>query len=84
MNNICSTLLIVFCLSFPANLCLADEKKDHVCFRVLDTNQDGMVTVQEFQKVYGNDKDKFNAADTDADGKLTHDEYHNFLGHGSS
>ena len=57
-------------------------KKDHVCFRVLDSNKDGLVTFQEFEKFYGSEEEKFHEADKDEDGKLTH-EYHNILGHGS-
>ena len=77
-------LLIVIFLSSSVALCLADESKDHVCFRVLDSNKDGTVTFQEFEQVYENDKEKFNKADVNKDGKLTHDEYHDILGHGSS
>ena len=77
-------LLIVIFLTSSVALCLGDENKDHVCFRVLDSNKDGMVTFLEFEQVYENDKEKFNEADVDKDGKLTHDEYHNILGHGSS
>ena len=77
-------LLIVIFLTSSVALCLADENKDHVCFRVLDSNKDGMVTFHEFEQFYKNDKEKFNEADVDKDGKLTHDEYHNILGHGSS
>lgn len=77
-------LLIVILLTSSVALCLADESKDHVCFRVLDSNKDGTVTFQEFEQVYENDKEKFNKADVNKDGKLTHDEYHDILGHGSS
>ena len=76
-------LLIAIFLTSPVPLCLADESKDHVCFRVLDSNEDGMVTFHEFEQYYENDKEKFNKADVDKDGKLTHDEYHSILGHGS-
>lgn len=76
-------LLIIIFLASSVILCLADEKKDHVCFRVLDSNKDGLVTFQEFEKFYGNEEEKFHEADNDADGKLTHEEYHNILGHGS-
>ena len=69
-------LLIVIFLTSSVALCLADESKDHVCFRVLDSNKDGTVTFQEFEQVYENDKEKFNKADVNKDGKLTHDEYH--------
>ncbi len=84
MKKTSAILLITIFLTSSVALCLADEKKDHVCFRVLDTNKDGMVTFQEFKKFYGNDKEKFNDADMDEDGKLTHDEYHDILGDGSS
>ncbi len=83
MKKTSAILLITIFLTSSVALCLADENKDHVCFRVLDSNKDGMVTFQEFEKIYGNDKEKFNDADMDEDGKLTHDEYHNILGHGS-
>ena len=62
---------------------MADEKKDHVCFRALDSNEDGVVTFEEFGNFYDNDRDTFLAADKDKDGHLTHDEYHVILGQGS-
>ncbi len=77
-------LLITIFLATTAVPGWADEKKDHVCFRSLDADKDGMVTFQEFADVYGDDKEKFNQADADQDGKLTHDEYHDILGDGSS
>ena len=83
MNRICARFLIASFLIVSASHCWAGEKKDHICFRALDTNKDGRVTLQEFEKHYGDDKVKFNAADVDKDGKLTHDEYHDLLGHGS-
>jgi len=76
-------LLISIFLTFSVALCFAGENKDHICFRVLDSNKDGVVTFHEFEKFYKNDKEKFNKADVNKDGKLTHDEYHNILGHGS-
>ena len=57
---------------------------DHICFRAIDSNKDGSVTLQEFEKFFENGKEKFNEADLDKDGKLSHDEYHSMLGHGSS
>ena len=84
MNKLCVLLIIASFLTVPTSLSLADEKKDHICFRTLDSNQDDMVTFQEYEKYFGNDKAKFNEADLDKDGQLTHDEYHNLLGHGSS
>jgi hypothetical protein len=77
-------LLIGIFLTSSVALCLADESKDHVCFKVLDSNKDGIVTPQEFDEVYKNDKEKFAKAGVNKDGKLTHDEYHNIFGHGSS
>ena len=76
-------LLFLTCV-FLVTPGLADEEKDHVCFRVLDTDKNGMVTFAEFEKVYGDDKQKFNNADADNDGSLTHEEYHSLLGHGAS
>lgn len=73
---------LLFIMSFT--VCWADEKKDHVCFRSLDVNKDGKVTMQEFEKAYGDDEEKFNRADANGDGSLTHDEYHQMLGHGAS
>jgi hypothetical protein len=76
--------MIASFLTVPTCLCWADEKKEHICFRTVDSNKDDMVTFQEYEKYFGNDKAKFNQADLDKDGQLTHDEYHNLLGHGSS
>jgi hypothetical protein len=81
-TKIISFVVTIF-LTALVGFSLADEKEDHVCFRVLDSNNDGVVTYQEFEKVYGDKKDKYDAADLDEDGKLTHDEYHDLLGHGS-
>ena len=74
----------MFFLLSVGTFAMADENKDHVCFRALDANQDGQVTLQEFEQVYKDAADRFKAADADKDGKLTHDEYHDSLGHGSS
>ena len=75
-------LIGIFLIS-TVSICMASENKDHVCFRALDSNRDGMVTFQEFKQAYGDDKEKFNMADENKDEKLTHDEYHDLLGHGS-
>ena len=83
MRKASAVLLVIFILISSAALSLADEKKDHICFRALDSDKDDLVTLQEFEKAYGNEKEKFIAADTDKDGKLTHEEYHGMLGHGS-
>ena len=84
MKKLCVIFTVASLLIAPASLCWADEKKDHVCFRVLDSDKDGMVTLPEFEKYFENDTAKFHDADLDKDGKLTHDEYHDLLGHGSS
>ncbi len=73
--------LVSMVLAFPG---WAAEDKDHICFRALDADQDGLVTFAEFEKYYGSDEASFKAADADQDGKLTHDEYHDLLGHGST
>ena len=83
MKKTVTVMLIFILLTSSAALSLADEKKDHVCFRVLDSNKDGEVTFKEFEKFYENENEKFKDADKDEDGKLTHEEYHNILGHGS-
>lgn len=84
MKNITLILIIACMLSVSGSLCWAAEKQDHICFSMLDANQDGIVTFQEFDKHYKNDKATFNEADLDQDGKLTHDEYHDLLGNGAS
>lgn len=78
-----TVLLMGMSMLFFAPLGLADENEGHVCFRALDTNQDGQVTMEEFERYYKDATKKFVAVDTDKDGKLTHDEYHDALGHGS-
>ena len=83
MKTTTLVLSIIFLLSVGV-FAAADENKDHVCFRALDANQDGLVTLQEFERVYKDAADRFKAADADKDGKLTHDEYHDSLGHGST
>ena len=76
-------LLVVTFLGLNT-LCFGDEKKSHVCFRTVDVDKDGKVTFQEFEKVFGNDKAKFEAIDGNDDGILSHNEYHKSLGHGAS
>jgi len=75
-------LMNIFIIS-PTILCGADKQKDHVCFRAIDSDKDGSVTFQEFEKFFENEEEKFSKADLDKDGKLSHDEYHNTLGHDS-
>ena len=76
-------LLMIIISITSVNFCLANEKKDHICFSIVDSNEDGEVTFQEFQKYFGNDNERFKDADLDKNGKLSHDEYHEFFGHGS-
>lgn len=83
MNRMLTLLLIVSLSAGFAVAGVADETKDHICFRALDTDKDGRVTFEEFAKHYGADEARFKAADTDQDGRLTHDEYHDLLGHGA-
>ena len=74
------TVMILVTTSFS----LANEEKEHICFRLIDSDQDDKVTFKEYQKYFGDDLEKFKAIDLDKDGALTHDEYHHILGHGSS
>jgi Ca2+-binding EF-hand superfamily protein len=63
---------------------VAGEEGDHICFRRIDADQDGIVTFKEFAVHYGKDEQKFKAVDANGDGRLTHDEYHDYLGHGAA
>ncbi len=83
MNKACTAFLAALLVTVAASPDWADEKKDHICFRALDADQDGLVTFEEFAEHYGADEARFEAADADQDGRLTHDEYHDLLGHGS-
>lgn len=83
MKATIAMLLLTTLMVVSAPACWAEEKEDHICFSVLDADQDGIVTFQEFEPYYGGDKAAFDAADANKDGKLTHDEYHSHLGHGS-
>ncbi len=84
MNRIGKMFLMASILVLMALNGWAADKQDHICFRALDADQDGLVTMAEFEKYYQDGEARFKAADADHDGKLTHDEYHDLLGHGSS
>ena len=84
MNTKCLILILAMIVAAGTALSWADENKDHICFSVLDANEDGAVTYDEFKKAYGDEKSKFDAVDLDKNGELNHDEYHELLGHGSS
>ena len=75
--------LVIMTIFFSNMYCLAKEEKDHICFRTVDEDSDGKVTLEEFMKAFGDNKDKFEAIDRNNDGNLTHDEYHQSLGHGA-
>ena len=83
MNKLIVLILTIIIPIASVNSCLANEKKDHICFRIVDSNKDGEVTYQEFEKYFGKDNERFEEADLDKNGKLSHDEYHKLLGHGS-
>ena len=83
MKKLTVIFLMISISIASSNFCLAGEKKNHTCFRVVDANKDGEVTFQEFEKFFGNDTERFKEADLDKNGKLTHDEYHKLFGHGS-
>lgn len=76
--------IVVIVLFILNTICLGSEKKDHVCFRLIDADKDGIVTLKEFTKVFGDNQLKFEEVDLNEDGQLSHDEYHQALGHGSS
>jgi hypothetical protein len=76
-------LVAVFSV-LQAGLCFSEEKRDHVCFRVVDADKNGEVTFEEFQKHFGEDKSLFESADLDKSGTLSHEEYHSLLGHGAA
>ena len=83
MNKLIVLILTIIIPIVSVNFCLANEKKDHICFRIVDSNKDGEVTYQEFEKYFGKDNERFEEADLDKNGKLSHDEYHELFGHGS-
>ncbi|PLX53903.1 MAG: hypothetical protein C0611_02845 [Desulfobacteraceae bacterium] len=83
MKKITVFLLMILISMTSANFCLGNEKKNHTCFRIVDSNKDGEITFQEFEKFFGNDTERFKKADLNKNGRLSHDEYHELLGHGS-
>ena len=88
MNKFLLGVLFIITILIPNHFYLASEEqghkeKDHICFRTVDKDSDGKVTLEEFIKAFGDNKDKFEAIDQDNDGNLTHDEYHQSLGHGA-
>jgi len=72
--------LALFVLISPLSFCFADDSaEDHICFKRIDSNHDGIVTFKEFEKFYEKDLKKFQKMDQDSDEKLTHDEYEEYL-----
>ena len=71
-------LLIGAPLTASLVFCLAD-KKNHICFRALNSNKYGMVTVEELERCYDSPEEKFKYADLEKDGKLAHDKHHSTL-----
>ena len=57
--------------------------QNRFCFKIVDSNKDGEITFQEFEKYFENDNERFKEADLDNNGKLSHIEYHELFGHGS-
>lgn len=73
-------MLVGLLIGLSFTVCFgSDHEEGHVCFRRIDTNQDEIATFEEFEKVYGNDPEKYKRMDLDQDGKLTHDEYEEFF-----
>ena len=79
MKKLTVFFLMIIVSITSANFCLANEKKNHPCFRIVDSNKDGEDTFQEFAKFFGNDNERLKEADLDKNGKLSHDEYHKLL-----
>ena len=76
---ICCLMLFAIILS-PLTYCFADDsEEDHVCFKQVDTDKNGIASFKEFEKFYGDDLEKYKKMDIDEDGKLTHDEYEEYL-----
>ena len=46
------TIAAIFA-AFSAGICLADEAADHICFRALDVNKDGVLTREEYHGLLG-------------------------------
>ncbi len=79
MKKYITFCLALFILISPLSFCLADDSnEDHVCFTRIDSDQDGSVTTQEFEKFFEKDIEKFQKMDQDNDGKITHDEYEGY------
>lgn len=81
--NLIHIVLVAMLLGWTG-LTVAAEEGEHICFRHVDADQDGIVTFAEFSVHYGQDELKFKTVDADGDGQLTHDEYHAALGHGAA
>ena len=83
-----SMIVVLACVTMIVSLGASDlrasEHQGHVCFRTLDANQDGKVTMEEFTKAYPKKGQRlFEKADSNQDGVLVHGEYHDMLGHGA-
>jgi len=64
----------------PVSVPASDSSdEDHICFRRIDSNNDGQMHFQEFVPFYGKDKEKFDLMDEDKNGSVSHDEYEMFL-----
>ena len=84
MRKSCVYCLVLIAILGSLSVCYGNEKKGHICFRAIDADNDGTVTFQEFNKIFGENKKQFDEIDLNGDGKLSHDEYHESLGHGAS
>ncbi len=83
INMLYIPTVIIFAIFFSNSLTMANEEKGHICFRVIDADNDNKVTFQEFEKYFGKEQEKFKAIDLDKNGTLSHDEYHKSICHGS-
>jgi len=84
MKSVIAACVFILVLVPLTGVCSAEEEKGHICFMVVDENKDGEMTFQEFEKYFGNNKERFSQIDLNKDGKLSHDEYHESLDRGTS
>lgn len=84
MKHLVLGLAMVCALVLSYATIQANESQDHVCFRIVDADENGEVNYAEYKAYFGDDREGFDAADQNGDEALSHDEYHMRLGHGSA
>ncbi len=61
------------------NISIATESEG-ICYKSIDSNSDGKITLEEFKKKFGDNEKRFKAIDKDKNGMLSHEEYDIALG----